>query len=1026
MVDRVNEDTRNATAAQEGQEASTTETLDSGSQPLSESVAQLAQNEPENTGENQQETGQETPDDPQELISQALAVLAEQGFDVEDGIDLEDPAVVAALQDAGFSIDQLVLAVAEVTGEQIEPAAGPEAGPAGAADGGGDRFAPTDPGSIDDGIGISGLLDPRGLEPSPLLADPTGFGDGLDLSISVSVQTDLDGVAGLGLFEDWQPIQAESQDPGGSSGFTDSDTNFDTQMYQDLRDTAGDLSYTPFDSLGNPGEDFLFPGNLVFDIDAEPDTVPVDYGPLEISGAPAGSYLFYVDGDNTIQRFDFVDGTETFTLSDVSEAYLEGNNIFILPPEDSDVDFTLDVSLDVEALGDTITFTGDVPVVLDAVADLPDVDARGGETGIFIDADDVNGDVEVDADGAFIFTEDNSQNSFFDELPPINPPVEEPQPSGLENSDYREFEQGDRGLQDGPREGICCYKGTVYNEQPIYNLPFATSVTDRDRAFDRDPSEGLTEIRIALGENTEKNNTEVAAELPPFGRGGFHASIGEQLLNADTLLDDEDNPLEVQVTLPASYWSEETGFVSQGDGGEILITVTLDPDTLDQDTGELVFNDFQVLGEDGETPIEGVRIQDIDFGDFSVHLPRHADNDLNVSVSSTVEELRASVGTDGEITTENNTATNTQDYEVNFLAVADGTQIIVTDYSEIIGEGGGLCDFTPPQDSPNTSRDDYGKLEGDEWGGTYTAIFAEDGEESRDQHGYDNDAGEPRDESRLEIPLHFTATQIDQDGSESVTKFTIDLYGTDSSDPLPAGTEITYPANSDDGVVIARFNEDGELELEDVDLSSITFNTTEGTEVTGSLSIEGGKLVVDLDENSEAAGEGIVLDGEIGVRLPIDSSKDFSAEFEVTTAETDATGAVLPGLECNTTKSTIDFDVKGVAGPAEVGFTSYEDEACRPIYGEGSESVPSDLTSASESGPNGVSLHGFGFGVAFMANGALDLSDEASGSVIFDGNGAGVRVGNDNGENRGGQVPDQIGHDPDGDGGSSEALVAEL
>ncbi|WP_040487710.1 hypothetical protein, partial [Fodinicurvata sediminis] len=31
-----------------------------------------------------------------------------------------------------------------------------------------------------------------------------------------------------------------------------------------------------------------------------------------------------------------------------------------------------------------------------------------------------------------------------------------------------------------------------------------------------------------------------------------------------------------------------------------------------------------------------------------------------------------------------------------------------------------------------------------------------------------------------------------------------------------------------------------------------------------------------------------------------------------------------------------------------------------------------------------------------------------------------------NGENRGGQVPDQIGHDPDGDGGSSEALVAEL
>ncbi|MFD1378792.1 hypothetical protein [Fodinicurvata halophila] len=228
----------------------------------------------------------------------------------------------------------------------------------------------------------------------------------------------------------------------------------------------------------------------------------MDYGPLEISGAPAGSYLFYVDGD-TIQRFDFVDGTETFTLSDVSEDYLEGSNIFILPPEDSDVDFTLDVSLDAEALGQEVTFTGDVPVVLDAVADLPEIDA-GGE-GSNLDGD------------TFYFNEDHSLEGgeggeggegyyppIFDQEVPLNLQGQE-----FEGNDFPHEFPGEYGP---------CYQGWTPSFEPTYNLPFSTAITDRDLAIGRDePSEGLIRVTLGLSENPE-NNTEVASALPEFGQ----------------------------------------------------------------------------------------------------------------------------------------------------------------------------------------------------------------------------------------------------------------------------------------------------------------------------------------------------------------------------------------------------------------------------------------------------------------------------------------------------------------------------
>ncbi|MGM0562574.1 MAG: hypothetical protein ACQETX_16095, partial [Pseudomonadota bacterium] len=867
MVDRINEDTRNATAAQEGQEASTTETQDSGTPQsseavVSESVAQLAQNEPENSGdETQGDTVEGAPDNPQELISQALAILAERGFDVEGGIDLQDPAVVAALQDAGIDIDQLVLAVAEVTGEQIEPAAGPEAGPGAVGAGGGDRFAPTDAGSIDDGIGISGLLGPRDVLQTPLEVEPTGgFGGELDLGVSVAVQTDIDGVIGLGLFEDWQPIQAESQDTGGSSGFSDGDTDFDTQMYESLR---SDPDYTPFNALGEPGEDFMFPGNLVFDISAEPDSVDVDFGPLEISGAPAGSYLFYVDG-GTVQRFDFVDGTETFTLSDVSEAYLEGNNIFILPPEDSDVDFTLNVSLDAEALGETITISGDVPVVLDAVADLPEIDA-GGE-GSNLDGD------------TFYFNEDHSLEGgeggegYY---PPIFGP-EEPLPLQLQDveGDFpREFPG-----QDGP-----CYQGWIHSYEPTYGLPFSTAITDRDLAIGRDePSEGLIRVTLGLSEHPD-NNTEVASGLPPFGQydeetgQNFYASIGDQRLDSESLSESG-----LEVTLLGQYWSEATGLQT----GEIQATATLD------ENGQLVFTDFQVEDEGGE-PLEGLRVQEINFSNFEVTLPQHADNDLQFNVASTSRELRADnlpVG-DEELTFENNEATSEEVYNVEIRAVADGAKITVTldSYRELEGNcsAHGVCEWGNG-DGPQAAF-----VEGPGYYGSspYGISFAEDGEVLAQDHGEDTT------ETPLQIPMHFTADLIDQDGSESVTQFTISLNG---------AADGTHFVDADGNDL--------------TDGQTITIDGVEGT-----VTLDGsGNLTVDFGENA-VPGQNLNVTGEIGIELPIDSSKDFRTDISVTTAETDPTNPDAVALPSQTTYTSIDFGIGGVAGPAAVGFGDYSE-----------------------------------------------------------------------------------------------------
>ena len=93
-----------------------------------------------------------SPMTPESLFAEAVA----QGLLPADA-DPNDPEVQGVLE-------QLM---ADLTGNLPEPAAGPDAGPDATPDpnqGGGANFNPNDPGDLADGLGVSDLLDPTGLQ----------------------------------------------------------------------------------------------------------------------------------------------------------------------------------------------------------------------------------------------------------------------------------------------------------------------------------------------------------------------------------------------------------------------------------------------------------------------------------------------------------------------------------------------------------------------------------------------------------------------------------------------------------------------------------------------------------------------------------------------------------------------------------------------------------------------------------------------------------------------------------------------
>ncbi|MCH8991544.1 MAG: hypothetical protein IIA44_07340 [Acidobacteria bacterium] len=116
---------------------------------------------------------------------------------------------------------------------------------------------------------------------------------------------------------------------------------------------------------------------------------------------------------------------------------------------------------------------------------------------------------------------------------------------------------------------------------------------------------------------------------------------------------------------------------------------------------------------------------------FEVRLPQHSDDDFRLQLDVTVTE---NPPTDGEITLDNNEATQTSFLNVEVQAVAD---------EAVINFGPQVFEF---------DEDD-----------TINPL----------QHGFNGN------ETPLRIPLTFVAELTDTDGSESITKIVVDLKGAD-------------------------------------------------------------------------------------------------------------------------------------------------------------------------------------------------------------------------------------------------------
>ena len=144
-------------------------------------------------------------------------------------------------------------------------------------------------------------------------------------------------------------------DLGGLIGFTDS-------VYEDG---------LPFQHMGDRGA--FTPGQLLFTFVPSGTTV-VDA--IHISGFPAGTVLYLGDPNDPATPTITVTGPDQildFTEKDFA------NGVYLVPPKNSDSDIVLSVEVDIHAKssGLSTTIGGTVTVVVDAVADRPDLDGYG-------------------------------------------------------------------------------------------------------------------------------------------------------------------------------------------------------------------------------------------------------------------------------------------------------------------------------------------------------------------------------------------------------------------------------------------------------------------------------------------------------------------------------------------------------------------------------------------------------------------------------------------------------------------------
>ncbi|MFC4353414.1 VWA domain-containing protein [Fodinicurvata halophila] len=216
----------------------------------------------------------------------------------------------------------------------------------------------------------------------------------------------------------------------------------------------------------------------------------------------------------------------------------------------------------------------------------------------------------------------------------------------------------------------------------------------------------------------------------------------------------------------------------------------------------------------------------------------------------------------------------------------------------------------------------YEKAELDGW------VFSEDGEKSSSEHGYKVD------ESSLVIPVKYSASAEDDDGSEGIFKIALgkgesdgDWIDQSSGEKLEAGDEVTIA-----GQTWTVGEEDGQLVL--------TYD--EGENADGSHDV--------------AAPTSVDLSGVIGIKLPIDDSTDFTLEGQAWTREydddafEDLDARTLKGdweeicaecadQEAESSRDSIEIKVEGVAGAAKTWFAGDTDYQS-PSGGDNALQIP--------------------------------------------------------------------------------------
>ena len=117
------------------------------------------------------------------------------------------------------------------------------------------------------------------------------------------------------------------------------------------------------------------PGQLVFNFSPTGSTV-VDA--IRLSGFPAGTVIYFGDPNDPDTPTITIEGPNQ-VLSFTEQNFADG--IHLVPPKNSDADFTLNVEVDIraETSGLTDTISGKTTVVVDAVADKPELDGYGAE-----------------------------------------------------------------------------------------------------------------------------------------------------------------------------------------------------------------------------------------------------------------------------------------------------------------------------------------------------------------------------------------------------------------------------------------------------------------------------------------------------------------------------------------------------------------------------------------------------------------------------------------------------------------------